>query len=84
MSWEVEFAKEFKRRDNKPPLGPQIGEVISAFPLRVTMMMDKAIIERQHIYLCSRLSEGQVALKIGDLVACIPTGNKFIVIDKVV
>lgn len=60
MAWETELAREFRDRDNRPVLQPQIGEVISVSPLRIALLSDAAILEAGQIYLCSALAEGQV------------------------
>lgn len=81
MSWDIELAKELKNRNNKKQLGPQIGEVISINPLRVTILNNRAILDNSNSYICSKL-----IIEIGDSVLCIPTADeqKFFIVDKVV
>ena len=64
MAWETELAREFRDRDNRPVLQPQIGEVISVSPLRIALLSDAAILEAGQIYLCSALAEGQFTLPL--------------------
>ncbi len=50
MSWENEFAKAFKERDNVIPMGVLEGIVISTNPLRVKIKEGLIILEPEQIY----------------------------------
>nr|DAN64492.1 MAG TPA: Protein of unknown function (DUF2577) [Caudoviricetes sp.] len=50
MSWENEFAKAFKERDNVMPMGVLEGIVISTNPLRVKIKEGLIILEPEQIY----------------------------------
>ena len=50
MSWENEFAKAFKDRDNVMPMGVLEGIVISTNPLRVKIKEGLIILEPEQIY----------------------------------
>lgn len=55
MSWDVELAKEFKKRNNKIPTGPLLGVVISSSPLKIAILGNKVILTEDHCYICSSL-----------------------------
>ncbi|OOM81797.1 hypothetical protein CLPUN_09810 [Clostridium puniceum] len=57
MGYDVEFAKQFRSRDNIKPTGAQLGEVISINPLRIAIYGNEAILESQHCYMCSAMVE---------------------------
>lgn len=82
MSWDVELAKEFKSRDNKIPIGAQLGKVISSNPLEIAILDNKAILNNGNSYVCS----SALGISIGDKVLCLASsdGQTFFIIDKVV
>ena len=79
MGWDVDLAKELKKRNNKTSSGPLIGNIIAVNPLKISIFDGKVIIS--NMYICSRLS-----VEIGDNVLCIPTADeqKYFIVDKVV
>jgi len=80
MGWDVELAKELKKRNPKKLIGPQIGIVTNTNPLTISILGNRAIITK--LYACSKL----YPIEINDKVLCLPTdnGQKFFIIDKVV
>ena len=56
MSWENEFAKAFKERENIMPMGVLEGIVISANPLRVKIKEGLIILEPEQIYVSRGLA----------------------------
>lgn len=56
MSWENEFARAFKDRDNIIPMGVLEGVVISASPLRVKIKEGLIILEPEQIYVSRGLT----------------------------
>nr|DAN51655.1 MAG TPA: Protein of unknown function (DUF2577) [Caudoviricetes sp.] len=56
MSWENEFAKAFKERDNVMPMGVLEGSVISTNPLRVKIKEGLIILEPEQIYVSRGLT----------------------------
>ncbi len=56
MSWENEFAKAFKERDNVMPMGVLEGIVISISPLRVKIKEGLIILEPEQIYVSRGLT----------------------------
>lgn len=56
MSWENEFAKAFKERDNVMPMGVLEGIVISANPLRVKIKEGLIILGPEQIYVSRGLT----------------------------
>lgn len=56
MSWENEFAKAFKERDNIMPMGVLEGIVISISPLRVKIKEGLIILEPEQIYVSRGLT----------------------------
>lgn len=55
MSWDVELAKEFNKRNNQEPIGPVLGVVISASPLKISIYNNQAILTEKQCYICSNL-----------------------------
>ncbi len=78
-NWDVELAKKFKQRDNKPSIGMLIGQIICTEPLKVSILEGKVILDNP--YRCNNYIPN-----IGDSVVCLPdsTGQTFVVFDKVV
>ena len=56
MSWENEFAKAFKERDNVMPMGVLEGIVISTNPLRVKIKEGLIILDPEQIYVSRGLT----------------------------
>lgn len=56
MSWENEFAKAFKERDNVMPMGVLEGIVISISPLRIKIKEGLIILEPEQIYVSRGLT----------------------------
>ena len=56
MSWENEFAKAFKDRDNVMPMGVLEGLVISTNPLRVKIKAGLIVLEPEQIYVSRGLT----------------------------
>lgn len=82
MSWDIDLAKELKKRDNAEPIGAILGEVISIEPIKISILGNKAILDNSNIYLCSKVT-GVIK---GDKVLCLPTADEqtFFIVDKVV
>lgn len=82
MSWDVELAKQFKSRNNKNPIEPQLGEVISSSPIKIAILSNKIILDNENCYICS----SSQSITPGDKVLCLPTsdGQTFFIVDKVV
>lgn len=55
--WNIELAKELKKRDNKEPFEPVIGDVISIEPLRIAIYGNTTILEPKDCYMCSAMVE---------------------------
>jgi len=55
--YDVEMAKKFRERDNVPPIGPQLGEVISIAPLQIAIYGNKTILTPEKCYMCSAMVE---------------------------
>ena len=55
MSFDVDFANEFKKRNNEKPNGAILGEVISILPLKISIYEGKVILAEEQCYLCSNL-----------------------------
>lgn len=91
MSWDYDFAREFKKRDNQEVEGAVIGTVISVDPLSVSLFSGSVILNNRNSYVCSNLGilQGTIlvgdgktgtctidrSLKSGDEVLCIPSSN---------
>ena len=55
--WNIELAKELKKRDNKEPFEPVIGDVISIEPLKIAVYGNTTILEPKDCYMCSAMVE---------------------------
>lgn len=60
MPWDVELAKEFKKRNNKASTGPLLGDVISSSPLKVAILGNKVILTEKQCYICSSLVDSYI------------------------
>lgn len=53
MAWEHDLADEFKKRNNKAPMGPIVGIVVSEPPELKILISDGQIkLENEHLYMC--------------------------------
>lgn len=90
MSWDYDFAKEFKKRNNKEIDEAVVGTVISSSPLSISLFNGSVILNNNNSYVCSNLSiltgtcivDGKTgtctidrSLKNGDKVLCIPSNS---------
>lgn len=90
MNWDYNFAKEFKKRDNKDVDEPIIGTVISISPLNISLFNGSVILNNSNSYVCSNLSilngtcivDGKTgtctidrSLKVEDKVLCVPSNS---------
>lgn len=90
MSWEYDFAREFKKRNNKDIDEPIIGTVTSINPLSISLFNGSVILNNSNSYVCSSLGilkgtcqvDGKTGtctidrnLKAGDKVLCIPSNS---------
>lgn len=84
MSWETEFAKMLKQRNNKAPIGAIVGEVVNPSPLTISILNNRVILDNTSYLLCNRINE--IELTKGDKLLCIAAidDQLFYVIDKVV
>jgi hypothetical protein len=55
MSWDIDMAKLFKDRDNKPQIGGVLGQVISMEPLRISIYEGRTILSSDIIFFCNNL-----------------------------
>lgn len=55
--WDYDLAKEFKKRDNKKPIGPCIGVVLSTVPAKISIQDGHFILEGDMIYICNQILE---------------------------
>lgn len=84
MGWEVEFAKQLKKRNNRPPYpGALIGSVVSISPFKVTIDEGQYLLDDE-LHMTALASSRVFA--VGDRALLIPCGKNqtFYVIDKVV
>lgn len=49
MSYTNKLAKEIKKRDNKTPIGPQVGTILSVSPFKVRFLEGSGIIYEEMI-----------------------------------
>ena len=57
MAWENDLALEFKKRENKTPLGAVCGTVLSVNPVKISILSGSIILTEDKIYLCGVLSD---------------------------
>lgn len=56
-SWEVNFAKELKKRDNQPKMGAMLGKVISVEPVKISIQDGRFFVTSENGYICNQLLE---------------------------
>nr|WP_306220689.1 DUF2577 family protein [Cohnella sp. WQ 127256] len=93
----MRLTKLFKERNNPPPVGAIIGEVISGFPNLSVSLGDEIILDDDQLIIGNYLyrmhyhlddlhhTPVPITLSSGDQVIMVPTANKqvYFVIDKV-
>ncbi len=90
MSWYVDVAKEFKKRNNIDIDEPTTGKVITIDPVSISIFNDSVVLTSNLINISNSLSiytgtctvDGKTgtctidrSLKVGDNVLCVPTSN---------
>lgn len=90
MSWDIEIAKEFKKRNNNVPDEPTTGTVISINPISISLFNNQVVLTSDLIYISNNLSilEGTCtvngitgtcsidrSLQVGNKVLCIPSSK---------
>jgi hypothetical protein len=90
MAWDVEMAKEFKKRNNKSIDEPVIGVVTGINPIGISLFNNQVILKPDLIYISNSLSvyEGTCivdgksgtctidrSLQVGNKVLCVPTAK---------
>lgn len=92
MSWETDFAKMFKERDNKQNLNGLVGKITSVQPLRVSAFDGRVNLDKRQLYITDgfsdllELSESDPKrVKIGDEVLLMPSTDSqlFFIINRV-
>lgn len=88
--YDVELAKEFKKRNNKQPDEAVIGKVLSINPVTISLFNGQSTFSGEQVYVSSSLSiytgtcivDGKTgtctidrSLKVGNSVLCVPTNN---------
>ena len=88
--YDVELAKEFKKRNNKQPDEAVIGKVLSINPVTISLFNGQSTFSGEQIYVSGSLNvytgtceiDGKTgtctidrSLKVGDSVLCVPTNN---------
>ncbi|WP_027399087.1 DUF2577 family protein [Anaerovorax odorimutans] len=59
MAWEVELAKQFKKRDNNSRIGNIVGKVAADLPdIKVIILDGNAILTKDELYCCNSLLIG--------------------------
>ncbi|WP_427340655.1 DUF2577 family protein [Caloranaerobacter sp. DY30410] len=89
-----ELAKMFKERENKPYMGPRVGQVISPLPEIKVKLGDKILLDKQRLIIASHIYEhfgwtdetGTYYLAEGDKVILIPSTDEqiYFLVDKAV
>lgn len=71
-TWEYELAREFKKRNNKTPLGPCIGKVLSLTPVQIGIQASTTVdglidnwyrLEADQIYICNQILERETTFQ---------------------
>ncbi|WP_321833639.1 DUF2577 family protein [Clostridium butyricum] len=88
--WDIELAKEFKKRNNAIPDEAVIGKVNSVNPVSISLFNGQSTFSGEQVYVSGSLSvytgtcevDGKTStctidrsLKVGDSVLCVPTNN---------
>lgn len=79
--WDVGIAKMLKERNNKERIGPCVGKVTSATPLKVNILNGEIVLQAEQLYITDNL-----ILKTNDEVLVIPaeSGQVFFITNKVI
>lgn len=56
-SWDVDLAKEIKKRDNRHKMGAMLGKVISVEPVKISIQDGRFFITKENGYICNQLLE---------------------------
>lgn len=73
MSWEIEIAREFKKRNNPKLIGATIGKVLSVTPFQASILGGQIILDYENCYICSSLLNRSITTVITGEVTS--TGN---------
>lgn len=90
-SWDIEFAKMLKIRNNPKPNGIIVGKVVSPLPnIKVHIFNNQVLLESDKLIISNCIyinykNEDDTYLITGDNVILIPTtdGQKYFLIEKV-
>ena len=65
-SWEVNFAKELKKRDNRPKMGAMLGKVISVEPVKISIQDGRFFVTKENGYICNQLLERMSSYQLSE------------------
>lgn len=49
MSWDIELAEEFKKRNNKKWLGALVGKIVQLEPLKISILKGQVVVDNVYI-----------------------------------
>lgn len=64
--WDVELAKMFKERNNKDLIGPCIGKVVAASPLKISILDDQVVLQGGQLYITEGLTTKEYLIDYSD------------------
>lgn len=57
MTWATDWKMELNKRNNKEKIGAVVGTVLSVNPLKVGILNNKVILDKNNMYICKSLFE---------------------------
>lgn len=62
--WDVNLAKELKKRDNEDYIGIIVGTVVEVNPLTISIYGGKAVFSGDSLYVCKNATEYQIPVTL--------------------
>lgn len=84
MGWDIELAKELKKRDNQPTLGNVIGKVVSLDPLKIMALDGLILLEKESLYLADGTESFNYDVGTEVLLAPTSDNQNFFIISKAI
>lgn len=84
MGWDIELAKELKKRDNQPTLGNIVGKVVSLNPLKIMALDGLILLEKESLYLADGTESFNYDVGTEVLLAPTSDNQNFFIISKAI
>ncbi|KYH35827.1 hypothetical protein CLTEP_02200 [Clostridium tepidiprofundi DSM 19306] len=60
MSYDVEFAKMLKERNNKKAIGAITGKVVSVNPFKISIFDGQILLKKEQLYFCNSILDNYI------------------------